>query len=124
MKQMEKKRRPHNRVSLNLSESDYKILKHQAAKSKLKMSEWLRLMIQIMGVSEEASQWEPSKGPLKFDIGGYGFEIPQYYLMDCIKLFESNLEALNKLNEGVWIGYTKNKEKPRIKRFKPENEVF
>lgn len=116
--------KPHNRVSLNLSGNDYQILKAQADKSGLKMSEWLRLIIQIFGVSDKVAQWEPKDGPLKFDIGGYGYEIPQHYLMDCVKLFESNLEALNRLNEGVLIGYIKNSQKSGFKRFKNENEVL
>jgi hypothetical protein len=120
-KQLQQK--PHNRVSLNLSQNDYNILKEQADKSGLKMSEWLRLIIQIFGVSEKASHWEPTDGPLKFDIGGYGFEIPQHYLMDCVKLFESNLEALNRLNEGVLIGYVQKPQKARLKRFKMENTL-
>lgn len=116
--------KPHNRVSLNLSANDYKILKAQAEKSGLKMSEWLRLIIQIFGVSDKVADWEPNDGPLKFDIGGYGYEIPHYYLMEYVKLFESNLEALNRLNEGVMIGYVKNDQRTHIKRFKAQNEVL
>jgi hypothetical protein len=122
-KHKQTKQIPHNRVSLNLSRNDYNILKSQADKSGLKMSEWLRLIIQIFGVSEKASQWEPSNGPLKFDIGGYGYEIPQHYLMEAVKLFESNLEALNRLNEEVMIGYVEKTQKHRVKRFKEENTL-
>ena len=121
---MEKKRRPHNRVSLNLSESDYKILQEQSKKTGLAMSEWLRLMIQIMGVSEQASQWEPGKGPLKFELGGYGFEFPVGYLMNVVKAFESNLETITSLNQEVYIGYTKTAQKPRIKRIKAYKEAI
>lgn len=121
---MEKKRRPHNRVSLNLSKSDYKILQDQSKKTGLAMSEWLRLIIQVFGISEQASQWEPSKGNLKFELGGYGFEFPVEYLMNIAKAFESNLETITRLNEDVSIGYTKTTQKPRIKRIKAYKEAI
>lgn len=121
---MEKKRRPHNRVSLNLSESDYKILQEQSKKTGLAMSEWLRLIIQVFGISEQASQWTPEQGPLKFELGGYGFEFPVGYLMNVVKSFESNLETITSLNEEVYIGYTKTKQKPRIRRIKAYKEVI
>lgn len=121
---MEKKTRPHNRVSLNLSESDYKILQEQSKKTGLAMSEWLRLIIQVFGISEQASQWTPEQGPLKFELGGYGFEFPVGYLMNVVKAFESNLETITSLNEDVYIGYTKTTQKPRIRRIKAYKEVI
>jgi len=99
-------------VSLLLSNSDFKYLQDISNRFGLKKSEFLRLLIQSLKISEAVA----TKKGTEVQVGGYGIEFSPETLQSFAEQIEALFEGVGK---GIKITYVKTKAKPKKSRMKP-----
>jgi hypothetical protein len=103
-------------VTLILSESDFDFLQSISDRFGVKKSEFLRLFIQGLKVSEATF----SKQGTKVEVGGYGIEFSPEHIESFVKQLEAVFEGFS---ENVKVTPIKTPQKPKKRRIKPFTKV-
>lgn len=98
-------------ISLILSQSDFDYLQDLSNRFGVKKSEFLRLLVQSLKVSEAAM----SKKSTSVEVGGYGIE----FSPELLQSFVSQIEALyDGFSKAIKVTPVKTRKKARNRRLK------
>ncbi len=98
-------------ISLILSQSEFDYLQDLSNRFGVKKSEFLRLLVQSLKVSEAAM----SKNPTSVEVGGYGIE----FSPELLQSFVSQIEALYEgFSKSIKVTPVKTRERAKNRRLK------
>lgn len=107
-----------NQVNLNVafSVSDYKMLTEQSARLNLSRSEYIRAIIQSIGIAESLK--EDDKGNVSVRIGEYGYRLSKEDMEGIARQLEDAFTTISKQYQRVIIAKPKGKKRVYNARMK------
>lgn len=110
--------RQKNQVNLNVafSVSDYKMLTEQSEKLNLSRSEYIRAIIQSIGIAESLK--EDESGNVSVKIGDYGYRLSKEDMEGIARQLEDAFTTISKQYQRVIIAKPKGKKRVYNARLK------